>query len=170
MTSTVLLRHVFISVPPGLEPEREQARAAVEEFNRTFASRRGILFELVGGEELLAATADPRELIRATIRSCDFFVLLLGDRWGSPGESGTEEELTVAMQCLAASSMQQLVVLFKRPPAASSAHPDPQLARVLGLKERIERQSQCRCGTFDTPDELQRLLLGHLAAWLQQTG
>jgi len=89
---------VFIASPGGLAEERRAFRDAVNECNERDAFQRKVMFRAVGWEDTLAGVGRPQTLINEDIDQCDYFVLVLWDRWGtSPGgaadyTSGTEEE------------------------------------------------------------------------------
>jgi hypothetical protein len=48
------------------------------------ALSRGVCFISIGWEETLGAIGRPQELINEDLRECDYFVLVLYDRLGSP--------------------------------------------------------------------------------------
>src|SRR5215218_5306534 len=114
---------VFVASPGGLEKERKAFRATINAYNEAEAIPRGVLFIAVGWEDTLGGIGRPQSIINEEIRSCDFMVLLFGNRWGSPpGGSGrfssaTEEEFMVALECVRApeAAMSQIVVFFRSP-------------------------------------------------------
>ena len=80
------------------------------------------MFEPVGWEDTLGGIGRPQEIINEDLRSCDYFLMLLWDGWGTNPQksqkkyrSSTEEEFSVATQCFIdeAYPMRQVVILFK---------------------------------------------------------
>ena len=112
----------------------------------------------------LAGTGRPQALINEEVRTCDYMILVLWVRWGSPPAtdgpytSGTEEEYAIARECLVAaeSSIRDIVVLFKGVEARQLSDPGEQLRRVLAFKRTLEEQKTLLFGTFDSPDEFER--------------
>ncbi len=82
---------IFIATPGGLEPERRSFRRVIGEYNDTDALRRGVMFFPVGWEDTLGGMGRPQALINKDLRECDYFVLVLWDRWGSPTGRVPEE-------------------------------------------------------------------------------
>lgn len=176
MADTLKVHRVFIASPGGLERERKAFRQVLRAFSETVAEGRGFLFKPIGWEEAVGGKGRPQELVNKMLRKCDFFLLILWDRWGSPPdvhgktdyESGTEEEFGVAEECHANGSMKQIVLLFKGVDPRQLADPGPQLKKVLKFKNRIERQKEYLFKTFDRPRAFEDLLRSHLSAWLQE--
>jgi hypothetical protein len=107
MPSNAKFYRVFVASPGGLDPERHAFRESLNECNDSDAVERGALFIPVGWELTLPGCGRPQALINQDIEKCDYFVLLLWDRWGSPTDagdkpkytSGIEEEYHVALKC-----------------------------------------------------------------------
>jgi hypothetical protein len=79
---------VFIASPGGLEIERASFDIAISQYNRDEAIPRGVFFESVRWEQVTPGMGRPQSLINEELKKCDFFVLLLYNRWGShPGEN-----------------------------------------------------------------------------------
>ncbi|HEV2126064.1 MAG TPA: DUF4062 domain-containing protein [Chloroflexota bacterium] len=140
---------VFIASPGGLQAERQAFREVVREYNEEEAVPRGVLFWPAGWEDTLGRVGRPQSIINEDVRSCDYFLLLLWDRWGSPPDvrssefsSGTEEEYHIAMECFADQDqpLRQIVMMFKAVDAQKLSDPGPQLQQVLEFKGRIERE------------------------------
>ena len=105
MAIEVRAYRIFIATPGGLEMERETFRRVVSEYNETDALPRSVQFVPVGWEDTLASVGRPQALINQDLHTCDYFLIALWDRWGSPPDhegvhsSGTEEEFDEALQC-----------------------------------------------------------------------
>jgi hypothetical protein len=167
---------VFIASPGGLEAERKAFRDAIREYNEMDAERRGVTFRPVGWEATLGRMARPQSLINDEIKSCDYFLLLLWDRWGSspdaPGVDGyssaSEEEFELAVACQADDTlpMQEVMVFFKGVDPKMLADPGEQLKEVQKFKMNLEAEKKHYFMTFDKADEFQRFLNKYLAQWV----
>ncbi len=181
MSEAVSTYRVFVANPGGLEAERRAFREALREWNEMFSLDRGIAFYPIGWEDTLPGKGRPQSLINDDVRKCDFLLLLLWDRWGTPpgGDgsytSGTEEEFNIANECIddASMPMRQIVVLFKSVEVRQLSDPGEQFKKVLDFKRRLEEEKLFLFGTFDTTDEFAKLLQRQLWAWfsdLDQNG
>lgn len=167
---------VFIATPGGLEEERRLFRKTLTDFNEDDAHARGVNFMPIGWELTPAGVGRPQERINEEVRTCDYMVLVLWDRWGTapstsgPYSSGTEEEYNVARECIASSDfpMRDIVVLFKGVDPKQLSDPGVQLTRVLDFKSRLEREKTLLFSTFDSPAELERHLRRHLLVWTRE--
>ncbi len=176
MPSELTCLRVFIASPSGLGEERRAFRDAIQDYNDAEAIHRGVLFRATGWEDTLGGVGRPQSIINEDVRSSDFFVLLLWNRWGSPPDvrssrysSGTEEEYQVALECYEAADhpMRQLVLLFKAVHLQQLGDPGPQLDRVIRFKGDIEARKIHLFHTFDTTESFRQLLRRYLAAWLR---
>lgn len=169
---------VFIASPGGLDKERHAFRKVLGQFNEDDAYERGAVFIPMGWELTLAGIGRPQELINEEVRRCDYMVLVLWDRWGSPTAesgpytSGTEEEYAVARECLASDDhpMRDIVVLFKGVEARQLSDPGDQLRKVLSFKRTLEEQKSIYYATFDSVEEFERDLQRHLLRWMRDEG
>jgi tetratricopeptide (TPR) repeat protein len=175
MPSSIHAYRVFFASPGGLLDERKAFRDAVEACNHVEAIPRGVLFIPVGWEDTLAGVGRPQGLINQDLRGCDFFVLVLWDRWGTPpGDaegrftSGTEEEMALARELLRdrRAPMRQIAAFFKGVDPRKLSDPGPQLARVLEFRGRLDEERELLYHTFDSPDRFAAVLRRHLSAWL----
>jgi len=165
---------IFIATPAGLEDERQRFRDAVEEVNRD-AYERGMAFIPVGWELTTAGLGRPQEQINEEVRKCDYLVLLLHDRWGTPPSndgkftSGTEEEYNVARECASDDDkpMRNIAVLFKGVEARQLSDPGEQLKQVLVFKQRLEEEKGLLYKTIDTAVEFEKELRGLLLRWMR---
>ena len=78
---------IFLGSPGDLEPERRAARDAVEEINRTVARPAGYHFDLVGWEDTLSSVGRPQSVINEDLETCQLFIGLIWQRWGTPPRS-----------------------------------------------------------------------------------
>jgi hypothetical protein len=81
---------VFIASPGGLESERQAFKDILFEQNINEANGRNTHFTPEGWEITISGVGRPQSLINKQIEECDYFILLLHDRWGSsPTEVAT---------------------------------------------------------------------------------
>ena len=178
MPSELTCLRVFIASPSGLAEERKAFRDEIQEFNEADAIQRGVLFQPVGWEDTLGGIGRPQTIINEDVRSADYFVLLLWNRWGSPPDtsssssrftSGTEEEYHVALECYDAqqATMRQIVIMLKSVDPQQLSDPGPELQKVLEFRNDIEQQKTHLFHSFDTTGSFRKLIRRHLAAWLR---
>jgi len=167
---------VFIASPSGLEAERKLFVEVLDEYNKIEALHRGVMFQTVRWEDALARMGRPQHLINEELKECDYFLLLLHNRWGSsPGEnkskatSGTEEEYNIAMECYKDKifPMKQIAAVFKTIDNVQLADPGEQLQKVLEFKKKIEEEKKLLYATFFSEDEFRRIIWKQLAQWLR---
>jgi hypothetical protein len=150
MADTLTGYRVFFASPGGLAAERRSFRDTLGECNERDALQRGLLFRPIGWEDTLAGVGRPQALINADIARCDYFVLVLWDRWGTPPDtagnytSGTEEEYGLALKLLGddAKPLRQIVVLFKGVNEKQLSDPGEQLTKVLEFKKKLEAEKK----------------------------
>ncbi len=170
--------HVFIASPGGLNEERRAFRDVLTQYNEQEANPRGAHFFPVGWEVNPGGVGRPQRLINEQVRECDFFVLLLWDRWGTPPAdpgteeyrgytSGTEEEYGVATECLqdAEQPMRDILCCFKAADPKQLSDPGPQLKRVLEFKKLVERDLMYK--EFDELSGFKEMLRTKLGVWLR---
>lgn len=169
-------KRVFLASPRDVEAERSAARNAIERFNESFAWESGVTFFGRGWEQTSSGVGRPQEKINDEIlRDCDYLVLLLGSRWGSPPqvgdgyESGTEEEFDTTLELLAdpAAPMRNVFIGFRGVVPEQSR--DEQLERVLEFKDQLERGKNLLFKVFDSPERLSDMLSANLLEWARDT-
>jgi tetratricopeptide (TPR) repeat protein len=173
MTLALDGRRVFIASPTGLESERTLVRETIAKFNRAFAVPQGVVFIDEGWEESPPGVGRAQSLINETLDPCDFLIVLLADKWGSPPggnqyTSGTEEEFMRAVGHLAdpTKNMRDIHVYFRSIPADRLADPGPELAKVLDFKTKLQESGQfMHGGTFDSREGLAAKIEGSLRKW-----
>jgi tetratricopeptide (TPR) repeat protein len=165
---------VFIASPGGLEEEREAFRRAVNAHNESDAIERRVIFLPIGWEITPGGIGRPQAIINEEVRRCDYFMLVLHDRWGSapqagkgPYSSGSEEEFDIARECCKLGSMRQIVILFKDLDPAQQRDPGPQLENVLRFREHLEAERSFLFEVFDELTNFEGRLRKHLAGWVR---
>lgn len=176
MPTQITSYKVFIASPGGLDQERREFYETLVKHNQADALPRACMFDPVGWEITLGGVGRPQEKINEELRHCDFFVLVLWDRWGSPTgskeghTSGTAEEYSVAQACLADEKfpLQEMVVFFRAVEARQLSDPGQQLQTVLKFKKDLEESKTALFETFDTPESFGEKLRRHLAKWTRE--
>jgi hypothetical protein len=171
MPSAVTAYRIFIASPGGLDDERQAFRKVINDYNESDALDDGALFVPVGWELAPAGMGRPQELINRMVRRCDYFVLLLHDRWGSapsasgPFTSGTEEEFHIARECFQSGSMRELAVFFKEIDPGKLSDAGPQLQKVLDFRASLEAGRDLMFTRYDRLPVFETRLRFHLGDW-----
>lgn len=166
---------IFIASPSGLDDIRKSFKERLQFYNETDANARGVHFKPIGWEITLAGVGRPQELINNDIKKCDYFVLVLHDRWGSPPSneteytSGTEEEFNIALECLHSNShpMKDMVLFFRAVNPRQLSDPGEQLSNVLSFKRDREIKKDLLYHSFDSQSVFEDFLNRHLAKWVR---
>ena len=167
---------IFIASPGGLEKEREGFKQVIGDYNDSDANPRGVTFLPVGWELTFPGIGRPQSLINEDLRDCDYFVLILWDRWGTPPtkslsgySSGTEEEFEEALKCIGDPTfpMKKLVVFFRAVDERKLSDPGEQLRKVLQFREKLETERSLLFDTYDTVENFEIKLRKHLAKWVR---
>ena len=175
MASSLTQLRVFLATPTGLDPERQLFRDAVHHFNEDYGHERGFVLVAVDFEQVSGGAGRPQDLINKEVRASDYLVALVWDRWGTPTStdpkynSGTQEELAVALECLRdpGTEMRNVAVFFKAVDERRLSDPGQQLAQVLQFRLKLEVCKELLFKTFDTAEELRRHLQRLFKSWLQ---
>jgi|HubBroStandDraft_4_1064222.scaffolds.fasta_scaffold03063_2 tetratricopeptide (TPR) repeat protein len=174
MSHTLTAYRVFVASPGGLVSERQAFRDAIIAYNEMDAISRGVMFIPVGWEQTLPGMGRPQSLINEDLADCDFFVLILWDRWGSPSgdeayTSATSEEFTIARDCWKNPDhcLREIAAFFKAPDTRQMSDPGEQLRNVLDFKRELERTKELLFNTFDDVSSFQRSLQRLLAKWVR---
>ncbi len=146
-------------------------------FNQEQAIGHGVLFVPVGWELTPGGATRPQGLINEDVRECDYFILLLSDRWRSKtsdnqptvGRQDSEEEYELAVDCLKdrGTPMRQVVVFFKPPAPTSFPRWASSSSKSWTSACRLEEDHEHPCGTFDTTEQLQEDVRRRLGLWLR---
>ena len=169
---------VFIATPGGLEDERQAFHQLLLDYNEQDAHARGCTFIPVRWEITLGGMGRPQDTINKDLAGCDYFVMVLHDRWGWPSgrsqdgveySSGTHEEYCVARGLYDddAQRMRQLVLFFKGVDERQLSDPGEQLQAVLDFKTTIEQERALLYHRYDAVEEFKDHLRRWLAAWVR---
>ncbi len=169
---------VFIASPGRLDIYRHKFREILHHYSEMYGQRLGINYIPVGWDyNIPGGIGLAQDLINVELRTCDYFILLLKDRWGTPTgnrrrdgtpfESGVEEEFELAWELFAKhrSDMRNILVLFMRLPKQRILSPDPQLAKVLAFKDRLDASRGIYHKRFANMTSFMREVEGALDKW-----
>ncbi len=147
---------IFIGSPGDLGKERQETREVVERINNTLGRYVGLFLELRGWEDTLPGYSRPQEKITEDVRSCDLFLGLLWQRWGTPtGEkytSGFEEEFDIALERKQNEGLIDIWLFFKDISKEFLNDPGEQLKKVLEFKSNIESNRNIFYKTFNSTE------------------
>jgi hypothetical protein len=166
---------VFISSPSGLECEKEAFYQEISTYDEIEARCQGISFWGIGSEKVPPDFGRPQSVINEHLYTCDYFVLLLWDRWGTPpglsgqneNSSGCEEEFQEAVKCFNNKTMKGIVVLFKDVDNGRLIKPDEQLQKVLDFKKKLEEEKILFYQSFSNIEQLKSWLRRCMSKWIQ---
>jgi len=167
---------VFIASPGGLEEERSAFKESIDEYNLSEAKHRGVQFTAVAWELTIGGAGRPQSLINKDLVECDYFILILHDRWGTnPNKkegkysSATEEEFYTALDCLQNPNypMKNIIIFFKSVDDRQLSDPGEQLTQVLEFKKEREKEKDFLYYTFDSIRQFVDLFKRNLAHWVR---
>lgn len=165
---------VFIASPGDLLEERRIVREVCNELKRsTFLKAYRISFEAVGWEDAFPAPGRPQEIINRLIKECDIFVCMFHRRFGTYSgkeESGTLEEFLDAYDSWKSCKKPHILFYFKEVKVRTAKDlQDPQLQKVMNLKEKIEEERLLLFDEFSTAEEFRGKIKDHLEKWVIAT-
>lgn len=173
MPSNLTAYRIFVASPGGLEDFRKRFKSTVEKHNDADAVRRGALFIPVGWEQTLGGMGRPQHIINADLRECDYFVVVLRDRWGSAADvapdsqTGTEEEFELACKLYDddVAPMSRIVVVFVAIDADRMRDPGKDVAKVIEFRKKVEREKTLLFHQVERDEDFADVLRRHLADW-----
>jgi tetratricopeptide (TPR) repeat protein len=171
-------RRVFLASPGDMSSERDVCRRVIREFNQERSESERVVFIIRAWEDLPGGVGRPQDRINPKLDDCDFMILILGDRWGSPPalggpySSGTEEEFHRCVHLLSQphAAMRDLLVLFKTLDAERLRDPGSQLLKVMSFRDSLERSKALQYVTFDSDENLSTAISKKLAEWAGPIG
>jgi len=166
---------MFLASPGDLQDERRVANDVVDRVNKRIGRHLDIYVELRGWEDTLPGRPSrPQEEINEDLRSCDLFLGLVWQRWGTPPgganeyESGFEEEFSLARDLHDEGQMRDILLYFKEMEDALEHDPGPQASKVLEFRDSMKDRRELFFDTFESTDEWENLLYDHLAEYLMK--
>lgn len=175
MPSSLQAYRIFIASPGGLDDFRNCFRSTIDKYNDADAIRRGVAFIPVGWEMTLGGIGRPQHIINNDLSECDYCVLVLRDRWGSPADTdpnsptGTEEEFNLALKLSEDPTkfMTNVVVFFAAIEPGRMSDPGPQLKKVLDFRKATEAGKQLLFHHVEGPEDFADVLRRYLANWVR---
>ncbi|YCU34418.1 tetratricopeptide repeat protein [Mycobacteroides abscessus] len=169
-------RQIFLASPGDLAAERTLCRDVIRRFNEEHANESGVHFIVKGWEAVAPGVGRPQGKINPHIEDCDFMILILGHRWGSPPSidgpysSGTEEEFFRCLELLQApdAAMRDLAVIFKTIEPDRLQDAGPQLEAVIDFRSRLEQSKELLYTVFDSDFTLTTAINKALKAWSER--
>ncbi len=176
MAKELSARRIFLASPGGLEDDRRSIRDAMTRYNETTSWSSGVALIPCGWDNMSGGAGRPQTKINAALATCDFMVLLLCDRWGSPPggtnsyESGTEEEFHEALRLLKdpTAPLRDLWLVCKPPSHSQLRDPGDQLKKVLAFRSKLDAAKTVWYEVADTVDDVRRRFERKLSDWVSQ--
>lgn len=167
MSRTITEYKVFIASPSDLGTERGIVRQVCGELNQSpLVAARGMQLAVVGWEDVVPSAGRPQDTINRLQADCDIFICMLFRTYGTPtgsSGSGTEEEFLNAYDSWKALGKPRILFYFKELRKLSLADmKNPQILKVMELKERIQKDELLLYGEFESEDNFREQLRGHL--------
>lgn len=171
---------IFIASPSGLEDVRLSFRSSLTSFNTVNGDLLSISYRPVGWECSLPGAGRPQSRINSDLQNCDFLVLVLHNRWGTPTtqseedlnfhSSGSYEEFCLAEQLLndPKAPMKDIAIFFRGIDPEQLADPGPQLKSVLEFQKNLQHHRKFLYQTFDTVESFHAQLSRSLIYWAAQ--
>ena len=161
---------VFIASPGDVIEERNDVRKVCDELNKSNLLKPfGVYFQATGWEDLFPSPGRPQEIINRLVEKCDILVCIFHKRFGSPTgkeESGTLEEFLNAYDSWKKWKKPHIMFYFKEVKIRSRKDiEDPQLQKVLELKEKIQAERTLLFWEF-SDDKFCEMLKDHLEKWI----
>jgi hypothetical protein len=165
---------VFLASPGDLTEERYAAKAAVDEYNDTWAEDLGYHVELVGWEDTIPGYGRPQARINQDLERCEYFIGVMWKRWGMPPDvsgkytSGFEEEYEISVAKHRETGSPAISLFFKEIDPGLQRDPGPDLKNVLDFKERIIAEKEILFQTFNKTDEFQQRIRRCIADYVKK--
>lgn len=176
MPAPITAYRVFIASPGGLDDVRQAFRRTFQEHNEgPEAMGRSVMFIPIGWEATLGRAGRPQALINEDLRQCDYFILVMHEKWGSRTQkggaaggytSGSEEEFEIARECHRAGSMRDMVVFFRNFDREKLKDPGPELRKVIDFQTRLEQEKEFLYERFDDVPTFEKRLRAHMDSWI----
>lgn len=136
---------IFVASPSDCDSERDEIRNCINRYNASGPQK---IVKMITGEDTPPALGRPQQVINESIKTSDYLILLLKNKWGSsPGDesqytSGTEEEFFVAIEsALSKDRPMKNVAVFFLP----GANPDIGVKNFRTMLEKSKSQLYQDC-------------------------
>ena len=164
---------VFLSSPGDVQTERRHVKDIVEELNRTVASDKGLVLQVMSWEvdAYPGYGTDAQAIINAQLAEMSRYALFIGIMWnrlGSPtprADSGTVEEFQRAVQAHSQGGQPDIWFYFRD----TTANPDTaeqleQQKKVLAFKEQVKAKGLP--WTYKKPSDFRNSFRNQMVLWL----
>ena len=170
------LFRIFLGSPSGLGAFRDAFCDEVDFFSRTHAEKRNVIFRVKKWEDIPTRYGRPQSTINEELATCNGYVLLLHDRWGSPPgdsggrnfSSGSEEEFRIAEEMIKKKQMQRIGVYFKSVDPERLQSPDEQLAKVIEFNRWLKSEQVLLYNEFADEVEFRQKVHAFMNEWLDK--
>ncbi|WP_320041220.1 SUMF1/EgtB/PvdO family nonheme iron enzyme [uncultured Desulfobacter sp.] len=160
-TAMVQEYKIFIASPSDLGEERDIIRRVCDNLNSdpllVGGMKKRILLTPLGWEDLPPAPGRPQDRINLILDKSHIVVGMLYRKYGTPtgdSDSGTEEEFFRAYDQWKSLEKPKIMFYFKDPGINSIEQlEDPQIKKVLGLKQKIQAEELLQYKGFRDADE-----------------
>lgn len=169
---------VFIASPGNLEIYRKAFVRVLHKYNDHHGTKQGIVYTPVGWDfNTTGGIIRAQSEINEALYPCDYFVMVLADRWGSPtgafkpnGEpfnSGVEEEYFLAWELYNTSecAMKNMLILFKDLPRRRNDQINDQLSSVKAFRKDLTDKGRVYYKRFNSVVSFERELEAALIKW-----
>jgi len=160
---------IFVGSPSGLKKERTKIREEVVFYSTIDCEPGKISFKPFFWEELPPTFRNPQEIIDAHLRECDFYILILHSRWGTPPRgnsqysSGSEHEFELACKCCENKTMRDVAVFFKEMSKSDCRTKDGK--KVIKFRKKLEGNKKLFFKPFKDIREFHSCIRQCLAKW-----
>ncbi len=168
---------LFIACPSGLDDELDVIRTQCNNRSQMSMIESSCLIQPISWREISGGSERAQTRINRHLSYCDFFLMILHDRWGqSPGSnnhgqrftSGCEEEFFLAKQLLERKDayMQDMLIIFKNVTARNMQSRDRQLEKVLAFRDQLEQKHELMYESFDDSNQLSDIVRRKSNEWI----
>lgn len=159
MSTTPAVLRVFFSAPAGLRDELQMARGSLDVLSDETREDEGVEIQTFSPGSTPGGAPRPRRMIDEDIRRCDYFVLVLKDRWrdrAQPGDAlawstpDPEADFEFAAECLLARDlpMRGILVMFAALDRARLASSDFQLQQIQLFRRHLGKLDDVEAAEF----------------------
>lgn len=145
---------MFLASPGGVDEERDIVLAEVQSFNTGLGRSTSRVVQLRRWEDRPPSAGEPQLRINPDVESCDLFVGVVGEWWGTPtprATSGFAEEFDLALKRFKATGAPEIQIFVKHIAQGRRRDPGPQLEQVLAFRQRLEREHLALYVEYDEP-------------------
>ena len=139
---------IFIASPSGLDAERKAIREIIVDINRRNSSHWKLQFEAVVWEDTVGGNRRPQEIINRDLETCDYFIGILADHWGT----GFHEEYELAQAMYQDGKMEDIFLFFKEISEERLRDKGQSLSQVSEFQQQVKDNSQLLYTPFDELD------------------